>query len=543
MGIDLETVKAACARVLAPQKRKRLLGSAYLIYPHLAATAAHVVKLTHGYRENVVLMFGDGVLHSARVTNLNKETDCALLELDQRVEGIVPLPLSNDLCPPEMTWKSYGFPGMLRGAMMQVDGVVKDPNLPDDQQRPGILISVAGERVTNENMRGFSGSPVVIEGTKVVGHLRRLVANVKGVAQLNKLYAAHARDISALLPEELGARKSSPALPPPGASYRRTWYVNLPQQEQAALNNLAAQGAPVLLSGPEWLGKTWLLDYLLEQLRETAEPSDRFVEVDVTELDLQSMDHLARDFAARINEQLEPSPGGVDATWQGAGSRGGKLSRWLESKALTTEASPGRLFLAVEQADLIWKAGLGDQFFPLLKVWSQVGRNANSPLARLRIILSVSTAPALWRRDLAPLNVVDPIFVDGLDDQQVAQLASKYGLQLSADDLKKIMEVVGGHPYVLSVVFFKVALHRLPLGRVVQETLQDCVRYCRSLGKVNEDPELRDAVCQLLKDPRAVIDVGLSQRLKDGGLMVQAGTDTVPRFGLYRAYLRKICGL
>jgi hypothetical protein len=41
---DLNAVKAACARVLAVHKtQKSLLGSAYLIGPRLAVTAAHVV--------------------------------------------------------------------------------------------------------------------------------------------------------------------------------------------------------------------------------------------------------------------------------------------------------------------------------------------------------------------------------------------------------------------------------------------------------------------------------------------------------------------
>jgi hypothetical protein len=546
---DLNAVKAACAGVLAVDKSMALLGSAYLIRPRLAATAAHVVlrPRTRKPREGVMLAFTDGECRRASVTNVNLEADCALLELAEAVEGVSPLSLDASPCAPDERWWSYGFPQLLKRNMMQIDGLIKDPEIRNDNQS-ALLVSVDNHQVTSKNTRGFSGSPLVLKGKRVVvGHLKRMLA--PDAPGYDKLLACPAQSVIDLLPAEArsGLRPQVQALLPPGAAYQRTWYINRAREELTALRNLDVPGAPVILCAPEKLGKSWLLDYLLEQQRESA-GKDRFVELDLIESGLPdqptpgvALDPFLRDLAEQVASKLGLNRDSLAAAWDGWGTAGRKLKRWLESEALASIAPPGRLFLALENADAVWRAGLGNQFFPLLKAWSEGSKDKASPWTRLRLILSVSTAPALLVPDTSPLNVSEPIHLEDLSREQVAQLASLYGLRLEAGELDELMRLIGGHTYLVSLVMSRVALLGHRLDRVLQEVLNNCGDYCRSLQLVTNEPKLRAALCDLLHDPKAAADPVQAQRLKDAGLMVRSHGGIVPRFGLYHSYFRHLC--
>jgi S1-C subfamily serine protease len=88
---EFEQVRAACGLLIEDESGQGTTrqGTAFLISPTLAITAAHVVA----DGGPVTLIYSEERFHAEREA-VSESNDVAVLRLDKRVEGIQPLPFS-----------------------------------------------------------------------------------------------------------------------------------------------------------------------------------------------------------------------------------------------------------------------------------------------------------------------------------------------------------------------------------------------------------------------------------------------------------------
>src|SRR5262249_47914212 len=152
-------------------------------------------------------------------------------------------------------------------------------------------------------------------------------------------------------------------------SYDARWYVRRPAEEALALANLDAPGTPVVLWGPEGIGKGMLLGYLLEQVRAVDGANARIVEVDLSLLvpeprEGATLDGLLENVAASLVDQT-----GGDEAW--LAEMGKKRLPWPVKLSMLVErvlkAKPERLVLAIRKADDVWGLPFQGAFYRTLR--------------------------------------------------------------------------------------------------------------------------------------------------------------------------------
>jgi len=79
---------------------------------------------------------------------------------------------------------------------------------------------------------------------------------------------------------------------------------------------------------------------------------------------------------------------------------------------------------------------------------------------RVRWLLSTSTEPAFFIEDLtqSPFNIGLRVETGAFGTEEVSTLARRHGLFLDAGIVKRILDYVGGHPYLTHVLLYYMAV-------------------------------------------------------------------------------------
>lgn len=342
----------------------------------------------------------------------------------------------------------------------------------------------------------------------------------------------------------------TPAVPPPpGAPYDARWYVHRPAQERQALEQLETPGTPVTVWGPERFGKTLLLRYLLDQVRDT--DADRGRASAIIEMDLQrlvpevfSFDALCENLAAHLVEKT-----GGDKAWVAKLRKSTlpwpvKLATLMEDRILP--AAKGRVVLAVDEADALWREPGQHGLYRMFRSWCE---KANEPgWAKLRFVFLLSTTSSLAfegpnHKD-SPFNLGSPIELPDLGVEQIVEFAWLRGMSVTREDVEGyVLPLVGGHPFLLHVLMYSARLS----GRSLHELVHDAEALDRLFGNelselarlIEQEPKVAEAVRSVLGRPELAIEEDLFLRLRRSGLVTRSGGVYSIRYGLYREYLRR----
>lgn len=533
----LDEIKNACAYIEVGGAR----GTGYLIAPNIVVTCAHVVgRVTDG--QLVGLRFG-GVTCEAKIVAQDAQADCAILQLAEALEGVEPMRLASSECRRGDPWDAYGFPAITREAGHFLTGDVQDP-LGKDPSNNDALVLFSREIAAGEGAppQGFSGTPVLV-GDYVVGHLKRIIPSdpaesLTPKAMMGTLYACPSRLVANLLPAP--ARRTLPKPQPPTSGYDPAWYARRAEAESIAMNYLEFPGTPVVLWGPYRSGKTTTLKYLLEQVRDNSQVASTIVTVNLSffvKESKQSLDSLLKEMAAVVVQELQGDPQLVTRIWEGFGSPSNKFTRLMELHLLPQIS--GRLVLAIDRADVIWRQPFKEDFFSLLRGWAD---EADNPIwSSLRLILAVSSSPLLLMEDQrrSPFNLTDPIELSDLDDEQILYLAERYGLDWDAAALKDVRKLVGGQPYLLRVLMFRAKITNMPLNQLLSARSLSTI-YANYFDQYRSwllhNGELAEELTRFKAGSTLPAkDRDACQTLVRAGLLVEEAADQYSlRYGLYK---------
>lgn len=520
-------------------------GTGYLVSKDFVATCSHVVRSAQDSTPINVIF--ENRQYSAMVFKRNEPEDCAILKLDSPVEGITPFRLSRNLCNRGDTWEGFGFPAKTLESGHWLTGDVQDPNGRDYQKSQAVVL-YAREFAAGSGAQpqGFSGSPVLV-GNVVVGHLKRIIPdslekNEPVRAALGTVYATPVQVLLDMLPAEF--KKPLPKPQPPVAGYDPTWYINRDEDEENALNSLGFPGAPVVLWGPAQFGKTTTLKYLLDQIRNDVSQPSTIATINLMMFDQKvkdSLDTMLREFANQLVVDLFGNQNWVEITWQTSLGSIGKMKQLMEKYILPNVT--GRLVLAIDQVDAIWKLPYKNDFFGMLRNWTD--QSNEEVWGKLRLVLTISMTPSFLVDDVnqSVLSMANMILLGDFNPEQVEQLAKRYDLNWTRTEIEKLMNLVGGHPYLIRVVMYKARLSKANLDELLDlqnpknqifKNYLDRFRYW-----LNHKPELQN---ELRSFKAGNVSYGsnpiLCERLSKVGLLTEVSTSTYRlRYPLYEALI------
>ena len=305
-------------------------------------------------------------------------------------------------------------------------------------------------------------------------------------------------------------------------------------------------GSLLRIKAPIKMGKTSLMVRTLERARQS--------EFDTVALSFQKADanifkdleRLLKWFCTAIARELrlEGEEYLVDNYWDSNFGSKSNCTDYFQERVLSARKKP--LVLALDRVDEVFRyLEVADDFFSMLRSWYEeaaYGTEGSEIWQNLRLIIIHSTEVYIpLDTNKSPFNVGVAIELEPFNSEQVYSLARIHGLELSQQMRDGLMQLLGGHPFLVRLALYNLALKYLTWEELLQTAATEAGIY-RShlhqlLGYLQEDMELMVAYEQVIQSVEAVeLEQMLAFKLHSMGLISLSGNSVMPSCELYRQY-------
>jgi hypothetical protein len=242
---------------------------------------------------------------------------------------------------------------------------------------------------------------------------------------------------------------------------------------------IAQPGSLIRLKAPRQMGKTSLM---LRILAHAQQQGYQTVSLNLRQADSQLFDDLDRFlqwFCAAIARKLKiPFP--VDECWSEIYGSKSNCTAYFEEYILAETHKP--LVLALDWLDAIFPhPDIAAEFFSLLRSWYEeatYGEMGNECWQSLRLIIVHSTEVYLpLETNRSPFNVGVASELQPFSRSQVEILAERHGLHLSPQQFEELMSLLGGHPYLVRLAFYHLAIGDMMWTELIQTAATDSGIY------------------------------------------------------------------
>ncbi|AFZ14879.1 diguanylate cyclase [Crinalium epipsammum PCC 9333] len=322
------------------------------------------------------------------------------------------------------------------------------------------------------------------------------------------------------------------------------FYIERPPIETRAYAEIEKPGSLLRIKASRRMGKSSLL---LRVIHQATTLNYTTVTIDFQQADTSCFDSLnkfLRWFSINVARQLRVDPN-LDDYWDE--DIGSKVSCtiYFENYLLELLATP--VVLILNEVNRVFEyPTIAQDFLALLRFWHEQAKRSHI-WQKLRLVMAHSTEVYVpLKIEQSPFNVGLPLRLPEFDAQQVQELACRYKLNCSNREIDSLMEMVGGHPYLVHLAFYQIHHQNLTLDQVLQDATTPTGIYSDHLRscwvRIQKHPELVD-VLQLVKAEEGIcLDPSLTYQLDSMGLVKLTGDTCQLSCKLYQIFFReKIC--
>ncbi|MEG4070856.1 AAA-like domain-containing protein [Microcoleus sp. Pol11C2] len=316
-------------------------------------------------------------------------------------------------------------------------------------------------------------------------------------------------------------------------------YIDRPPIESDCYQTIVKPGALIRIKAPRQMGKTSLVQRILyhaqEQGYQTAYLNFQWADGSF----LTNLDELLQWFCGEITNELNLEDR-LGEYWKGVLGSKNKSTKYFQRYLLSDSDLP--LVLGLDEVDRIFEhSEIATDFFGLLRAWHERGKNEEI-WKKLRLVISHSQEVYIpLNINQSPFNVGLPIELPELNQKQVTDLVNQHRLNWSNQEICDLMEMVGGHPYLVRVALYQIARGRISLDSLLKVAPTEEGPYYdhlrRHLVNLEQDAELATTIRQVINSEQPVeINTGEAFKLRSMGLIKFQGNAVMPLCGLYRQY-------
>ncbi len=257
------------------------------------------------------------------------------------------------------------------------------------------------------------------------------------------------------------------------------------------------------------------------------------------------MDKFMQWFCASVGRPLDVRVK-LEEYWDDIFGANDNSTDYFEKYLLKSTEPP--LVIAIDNFDRVFNyPDIETDFCGLLRGWHERSRS-NALWGNLRLVIVYSQEPYL-QKDInqSPFNVGLPIELGELTVAQVQNLVTLHGLGWTEPELGQVMELIGGHPYLVRSALYRIAVRDLSLAEFFETAPTEEGLYrdhlVGHLGALERYPALGTAM-KTVVDSETPVSLRSEEafKLDSMGLVVQVGNDVQPRCRLYRQYFRDRLG-
>ncbi len=329
---------------------------------------------------------------------------------------------------------------------------------------------------------------------------------------------------------------------PNGAvSLNSNLYIERPPIEERSFAQITQPGSLIRIRAPRHMGKTSLMLRILEQAHTDKIQS---VTLNLQRADhsvFSSLDQFLRWFCATVTRRLKLKSE-LDEYWDE--DIGSKVSSTLYFENYLLEELETPLVLAIDELDQIFAyPEIYRDFLPLLRSWYEDAKELEI-WQKLRLVVVLATeAYVPLPTTQSPFNVGLPIKLPEFSLEQIQDLAQRHQLNWTDTEAAALMQVVGGHPYLIRLALYHLALQETTLEKLLKEapTLNGIYSdYLRNhLTTLNKSPELIQPLQEVVAAEKSVkLDAMTAYKLESMGLVKLEGDFAQPSCELYRQYFQ-----
>lgn len=321
------------------------------------------------------------------------------------------------------------------------------------------------------------------------------------------------------------------------------FYIDRPPLETRCYQNLQVPGSLTRIKGPRHTGKSSLLVKLLAQA-ETLTYRTALIDFQAAEAEVYTnLSRFLRWFCMAIARQLQLPPK-LDEYWDD--EAGAKMSTTIYFEDYLLEAIEAPIVLAFNEVNKVFEhPDIAQDFLPLLRFWYEQAKH-NSSFQQLRTIVVHSTDICISLNvHQSPFNVGLPVQLVHFNLSQIQQLEKRYNLSLNAAERDALVQLVGGHPYLISIAFYHLAQGQHTLSQLISEAPTTAGIYTHHLQsylqRLQQQPLLLDAVLQVFKsDCPVTLPAVYAHQLTSLGLVSFENSTCTSSCELYKRYFSQL---
>jgi AAA-like domain len=311
-------------------------------------------------------------------------------------------------------------------------------------------------------------------------------------------------------------------------------------QESRCYQTILQPGSFLRIKAPQYMGKTRMLNRVLERVRKNQNDARIVVLNFQNKLDstvFNSLEQFLQAFCVCISDHLK-LPDNLARYWnEKNGTPNHKTTVYFETHLLTQIDS--FLILVLENIDRVFEHPLATDFCDLLRGWhGEAQRDELWQKLRLVIVHSTDVYASLDINSSPLANVGETVTLDEFTPQQVKNLVRQYELDWNSDAIEQLIALVGGHPYLINHALKTIVYQPITLEEVLAKAATEEGIYRNHLrrlwGIIQQQPTLKEALKKVVTKSQSVrID---PFQLYSLGLVKIEDNNAIPRCNLYRQY-------
>ena len=321
-------------------------------------------------------------------------------------------------------------------------------------------------------------------------------------------------------------------------------YLQRSRCESVCYETIAKPGSLIRIKGAKWMGKTSLVNRILEQARSQGQKA---VYLDCGSIErsiVRDLDRLLSWLCAMVSLQLELD-NKVKEYWD-TDILGSNDNCTVYFEEYILAQTKGEIVFALDNIDKLFTyTEVVEDFFGLLRSWHEKGK-VYPCWTRLKLVLAHSTEVYIRLNiDRSPFNTGVPILLEEFTSTQVESLASLYQLKWERTQISELMDLIGGHPYLIRLAMYQIKSTGTTVKQFVREALFETGIYSslllRLFSIIKQSPELASALTKVVSSnvPIELNPLHIYQ-LHSIGLVRQQDNLVFPRCELYRFYFNRV---
>jgi diguanylate cyclase (GGDEF)-like protein len=322
-------------------------------------------------------------------------------------------------------------------------------------------------------------------------------------------------------------------------------YINRPPIEELACTEISQPGCVLRIKAPRKMGKSSLLNRVLAHATSL---EYKTVYLDFQEADeaiFSELNKFLRWFSANVSQQLNLNPM-LDQYWDE--DMGSKVSCKIYFQAYILKQIENPLVLALNEVNRVFEhPHIAQEFFPMLRFWHEQARTAEN-WQKLRLIVVHTTEVYITLKlNQSPFNVGLSIRLPQFTTEQVQNLAERYGLNWHEGETQQLMEMVGGHPYLICIALYHLCCSNMTLQDLLENASTPAGIYNDHLrghlAILRGETQLASALQQIINARESIeLEAIVAYKLESMGLVQLDGNRATSSCKLYRLYFSKQLG-